>query len=99
MVSSSNNTLIQNTIVGDNLSKRATQIADEIRTLEREFRQEIQRIRIDSFEIREKAIHFKYEVVTRHRTQALGLPIARLHHGQCCQPLSDAVFSIVWYSQ
>ena len=73
MVSSSNNTLIQNTIVGDNLSKRATQIADEIRTLERELRQEIQRIRIDSFEIREKAIHFKDEVVTRHRTQALGL--------------------------
>jgi hypothetical protein len=55
------------------LSKRATQIADEIRTLEKELRQEIQRIRINSFEIREQAIHFKDEVVTRHRTQALSL--------------------------
>jgi hypothetical protein len=55
------------------LSKRATQIADEIRTLEQELRQEIQRIRIDSFEITEKAIHFKDEVVTRHRTQALSV--------------------------
>jgi len=73
MVSSTDNTLIHDTIAGDNLSKRATQIADEIRTLERELRQEIQRIRIDSFEIREKTIHFKDEVVTRHRTQALSL--------------------------
>jgi hypothetical protein len=55
------------------LSKRATQIADEIRTLEKELRQEIQRIRIDSFEIREKTIHFRDEVLSRHRTQVVGL--------------------------
>lgn len=73
MVSSSNNTLIQNTIVGDKLSKRAPLLADEIRTLQRELQKEIQRIRIDSFEIREKTIHFRDQVLTRHRTQALSL--------------------------
>ncbi len=69
------------------MSKRATQIADEIRTLEQELRQEIQRIRIDSFEITEKAIHFKDEVVIRHRTQALSvltyLRRAKMKHIVC----------------
>jgi hypothetical protein len=69
------------------LSKRATQIADEIRTLEKELRQEIQRIRIDSFEIREKTIHFRDEVLSRHRTQIVGLLTyirrAKLKHILC----------------
>jgi hypothetical protein len=69
------------------LSKRATQIADEIRTLEKELRQEIQRIRIDSFEIREKTIHFRDEVLSRHRMQIVGLLTyirrAKLKHILC----------------
>ncbi len=69
------------------MSKRATQIADEIRTLEKELRQEIQRIRIDSFEIREKTIHFRDEVLSRHRTQIVGLLTyirrAKLKHILC----------------
>jgi hypothetical protein len=58
---------------GDHLSKRATEIAEEIRRLERELRLEIQRIRIDTFEIREQAIHFKEAVLSRHRAQVLSL--------------------------
>ncbi len=69
------------------MSKRATQIADEIRTLEKELRQEIQRIRIDSFGIREKTIHFRDEVLSRHRTQIVGLLTyirrAKLKHILC----------------
>jgi hypothetical protein len=73
MVSSTDNTLINDTPDGENLSKRATEIADEIRRLERELRQEIQRIRIDSFEIREKTIQFKEEVLLHHSKQVLSL--------------------------
>ena len=66
------------------MSKRATEIAAEIRRLERELRQEIQRIRIDTYEIRERTIHFKDDVLLRHRAQMLSLyhylRHARLRH-------------------
>ncbi|MDO9519667.1 MAG: hypothetical protein Q7L19_05585 [Pseudohongiella sp.] len=55
------------------MSKRATEIANEIRRLERELRQEIQHIRINSFEIRENTIRFKDDVLARHRQQMLSV--------------------------
>lgn len=74
------------------MSKRATKIVDEIRRLERELRQEIQRIRIDTFEIREKTIHFKDEVLIRHRTQVLGL-LKYLRHAKIKHIIS---LPIIW---
>jgi len=55
------------------LSKRATEIAEEIRRLEKELRQEIQRIRVGTYEIRDRTIRFTDEALAVHRSQALGL--------------------------
>jgi hypothetical protein len=55
------------------LSKRATEIAEEIRRLEKELRQEIQRIRVGTYEIRDRTIRFTDEALAEHRSQALSL--------------------------
>lgn len=55
------------------MSKRATEIAEDIRRLEKELRQEIQRIRIGTYEIRDRTIRFTDEALALHRTQTLSL--------------------------
>jgi len=55
------------------MSNRATELANEIRRLEKELRKEISRIRIDSYEIRDRSIRFKEEVARRHKAQMVGL--------------------------
>ncbi|HLT64608.1 MAG TPA: hypothetical protein VKZ92_08805 [Pseudohongiella sp.] len=66
------------------MSKRATEIAEEIRRLEKELRQEIQRIRVASYEIRDRTIRFTDEALVQHRQQVLSvikyLKQAKLRH-------------------
>ncbi len=74
------------------MSKRATEIAEEIRRLEKELRQEIQRVRIRSYEIRDRTVKFTDEVRAQHRKQVLGI-VQYLRHAKLKHIIS---FPIIW---
>lgn len=66
------------------MNKRIGELADQIKRLEAELREEIQRIRIHTYEIRDRTILFQEEVKRRHRKQVVHvlqyLRKARLKH-------------------
>ncbi len=51
------------------MNPRIKELLEQIRQLERELREEIQKIRIDTYEIRDNAVRFKAEIAARHRAQ------------------------------
>jgi hypothetical protein len=51
------------------MSNRIQELSAQIRALEKELREEIQRIRIQTYEIRERGVRFRDEVLQRHRGQ------------------------------
>ena len=66
------------------MNKRIEELLAGIKTLEKELREEIQRIRIDTYEIRDRAVRFKDEIRAHHKAQAMRLSDylrhARLKH-------------------
>jgi len=55
------------------MNKRIQELADQIRELESELTQEIQRIRIQTYEIRDRTIRFRDEIRQKHRAQMVGV--------------------------
>jgi len=55
------------------MNKRIEDLLANIKTLEKELREEIQRIRIDTYEIRDRTVRFKDEIKAHHKTQAMRL--------------------------
>lgn len=55
------------------MNKRIQELAAEIKALETELSKEIQRIRIQTFEIRDRTIRFRDEIRIRHRAQMVGV--------------------------
>jgi hypothetical protein len=55
------------------MNRKIEELLDNIRKLEKELKDEMQRIRIDTYEIRDHVVHFRETVRERHRTQMLGL--------------------------
>lgn len=55
------------------MSKRIDELSAQIRQLEKELKDEIKKIRIQTYEIREKGIHFTEEIRARHREQVTHL--------------------------
>jgi hypothetical protein len=51
------------------MSKRAEDLLGSIRTLEKELKEEIKRIKIETYEIRDRSIKFKDEVRAHHKSQ------------------------------
>jgi hypothetical protein len=66
------------------MNRRITELTEKIRGLEAELAAEIQRIRIRTYEIRDRTIHFSAEMKRSHRAQATHLLTylrnARLKH-------------------
>ncbi len=55
------------------MNKRIEELLAGIKTLEKELREEIQRIRIDTYEIRDRTVRFKDEIRAHHKAQAMRL--------------------------
>jgi hypothetical protein len=55
------------------MNKRIKELADQIKELDAELTREIQRIRIQTWEIRDRTIKFGDEVRARHRAQMVGV--------------------------
>ncbi len=55
------------------MNKRIEELLAGIKTLEKELREEIQRIRIDTYEIRDRTVRFKEEIRAHHKAQAMRL--------------------------
>ena len=53
------------------MNKRITELSAQIKVLEAELRQEIQKIRIRSYEIREQGVQFTEQALAEHRTRAV----------------------------
>ena len=51
------------------MSKRAEDLLESIRTMEKELKEEIKRIKIETYEIRDRSIKFKDEVRAHHKSQ------------------------------
>lgn len=51
------------------MNKRIQELNEQIKRLEAELRQEIQRIRLQTYEIRDRAVHFRDEIRAEHRAQ------------------------------
>lgn len=51
------------------MSKRVEDLLENIRTLEKELKEEIKRIKIETYEIRDRSIKFKDEVRAHHKSQ------------------------------
>lgn len=51
------------------MNNRIQELNAQIKALEKELREEIQRIRIQTYEIRERGVRFRDEVLQRHRSQ------------------------------
>ncbi len=51
------------------MSKRVEDLLENIRSLERELKEEIKRIKIETYEIRDRSIKFKDEVRAHHKSQ------------------------------
>jgi len=51
------------------MSKRAEDLLESIRTMEKELKEEIKRIKIETYEIRDRSINFKDEVRAHHKSQ------------------------------
>jgi hypothetical protein len=60
-------------VKGHLMNARIKALLAQIRQLEMELREEIQKIRIDTYEIRDNVIRFKSEIASRHRGQMTGL--------------------------
>jgi hypothetical protein len=55
------------------LNKRIEDLLGSIRELEKELKDEVERIRIETYEIRDRSVRFKDEVTRRHKTQVIRL--------------------------
>jgi hypothetical protein len=55
------------------MNKRIEELLAGIKALEKELREEIQRIRIDTYEIRDRTVRFKDEIRAHHKAQAVRL--------------------------
>lgn len=55
------------------MNKRIEELLAGIKALEKEMREEIQRIRIDTYEIRDRTVRFKDEIRAHHKAQAIRL--------------------------
>ena len=55
------------------MNHRIEELLAGIKALEKELRKEIQRIRIDTYEIRDRTVHFKDEIRANHKAQAIRL--------------------------
>ncbi len=55
------------------MNKRIEELLAGIKALEKEMREEIQRIRIDTYEIRDRTVRFKDEIRAHHKAQAMRL--------------------------
>lgn len=53
------------------MNKRAEDLLEGIRALEKELREEIKRIKIETYEIRDRSIKFKDEVRAHHKSQLI----------------------------
>ena len=66
------------------MNDRIEELARRIRDMEQELREEIQRVRIDTYELRGRSIRFRDEVIRRHRQRMQSLfsylRHARLRH-------------------
>ena len=58
---------------GAGMNQRINELSAQIRALEKELREEIQRIRIHTYEIRDKGVVFRDTVIREHRAQMLRL--------------------------
>jgi hypothetical protein len=55
------------------MNHRIEELLAGIKALEKELRKEIQRIRIDTYEIRDRTVRFKDEIRSHHKAQAIRL--------------------------
>jgi len=74
------------------MNKRVEELARHIHELEKELRDEIQRIRINTYEFRGRSIRFREEVVRRHRSQMRRL-LTYLRHAKLRHVISAP---IIW---
>lgn len=74
----------------NNMNNRIQELAAQIKALEAELAGEIQRIRIRTYEIRDKTVLFSEEVRRRHRAQAQHV-LAYLRHAQLKHVLTAPV--------
>jgi len=74
------------------MNKRIEDLAGQIRLLEAELAKEIQRIRIQTYEIRDRTVRFGDEIRQRHRAQMVGV-MTYLRHSELKHILSAPV---VW---
>ena len=74
------------------MSQRTDEIVEAIRKLEAELRKEIQRIRIDTYEIRDRKVHFQKNILEYHRSRSKNL-LKYLRHAKVKHVLSAP---IIW---
>lgn len=72
------------------MNKRIEELAAQIRVLEAELTKEIQRIRIQTYEIRDRTVRFGDEIRQRHRAQMVGV-LSYLRHSRLKHILSAPV--------
>ena len=72
------------------MNKRIEELLTSIKALEKELREEIQRIRIDTYEIRDRTVRFKDEIRAHHKAQAMRL-FDYLRHAQLKHVLTAPV--------
>lgn len=72
------------------MNKRIEELLAGIKALEKELREEIQRIRIDTYEIRDRTVRFRDEVRAHHKAQAMRL-FDYLRHAQLKHVLTAPV--------
>jgi len=63
------------------LNKRIEELMDAIKALEKDLREEFRRIRIDTYEIRDRTVRFKDDIARHHKSQAIGL-FAYIRHAK-----------------
>jgi len=72
------------------MNKRIEELLASIKALEKELREEIQRIRIETYEIRDRTVRFKDEIRAHHKAQAVRL-FDYLRHAQLKHVLTAPV--------
>lgn len=75
------------------MNNKIRELAEQIRALEAELSAEIQRIRIRTYEIRDRTVSFSAEVKRKHRAQAMHV-FAYLRHAQLKHVLTAPVIWI-----
>jgi len=72
------------------MNKRIEELLASIKVLEKELREEIQRIRIDTYEIRDRTVRFTDEIRAHHKAHAMRL-FEYLRHAQLKHVLTAPV--------